>query len=261
MELSRGGSIATASVLKIGASDVSLFIGTGGPYASDSNADGSIDLATETNANAVGFAITDVDLALAILQDADATPGTPTTKYIGLRASGAQAGLVGTSDFGVDFGTGAITIELNIASGGGATAASEVVNFASLGDGDGLVVKTSTSTEQVLDFEERRIHVGANDVLVNLGGFAYLNGNLSFDLGSRTSVIVNSGIPSSVLSAIESSGLTLSEVAATINGFLQELEETDPRTLLRTKFVDAVELARTTLEEKLMSLSRQSRMN
>src|SRR5262249_40563778 len=75
----------TLSAINVGASHVSMFFGANGPYQ---NADGT------TNPDAVGLSITDANLALAVL-----SPDGGGTKYIGLKASIAQAAFVGSDAF------------------------------------------------------------------------------------------------------------------------------------------------------------------
>ena len=121
----------TVSTITVGAAGLSMFFGANGPYVSDTNGDGVIDSNDATNPNATGLAITNANLALALLKDKNST-----TRYIGLKATADQVGLVGTGAFQLSAST--IAVDLDLATGTGVTSATPVVNFiASFPDPDG----------------------------------------------------------------------------------------------------------------------------
>jgi hypothetical protein len=78
----------------------------------------------ELNDNAVGLAIVDADLALALLTPQNGS----TTRYTALKASSEFVGFVGTDIFKLEASN--IVVELNIATRKGATTPLPVVNFA-----------------------------------------------------------------------------------------------------------------------------------
>ena len=79
----------------------------------------------ELNPDAVGFAITNADLALVLLKP---TITSDKTRYIGMKASADQVGFVGIDVFQLEVTN--VVVELNLATGGGADKNSPVVNFA-----------------------------------------------------------------------------------------------------------------------------------
>ena len=108
------------TVITLSSSDAPVTLD--GVQYGDLNHDGKVDVGetSELNGDAVGFAITNADLALALLK-------TGTTKYIGLKATADQIGFVGTSVF--QLGASSVVVDLNLASGSGITESSPVVNF------------------------------------------------------------------------------------------------------------------------------------
>ncbi|MDA1013526.1 MAG: hypothetical protein O3A00_03615, partial [Planctomycetota bacterium] len=231
MTLTGASSTTTMSGFDIGAKGLSMFFGVNGPY-SDTNGDGKIDSKDDINPEAVGLAISNVDLALTVLK-----PDGGTTRYIGLTASADGFEFVGSDDFQLE--SGAIEVELNLATGQGVTAATPVVDFSAFSDPDfpgqpGYHIVTSTGTSEVLNYSRRRIHASADDVLVNAGEFLYVKGNVAFDLGSREKVTINTGIPSG-LGALAADGVQL------INDALTEFGDT--LTDLRSKVDDAFDSA------------------
>ena len=114
---------ATVTAIDIGAQNLTMFFGVDGPYWNDLNGDLVVD-ANETNPDAVGFAITNANLAMTLLK-----PATGTTKYLGLHATADQIGFVGIEGFQLEAST--VAVDLNIALGAGVTNITPVVNFAS----------------------------------------------------------------------------------------------------------------------------------
>ncbi|MDP7304721.1 MAG: hypothetical protein QGG09_16565, partial [Pirellulaceae bacterium] len=291
LDLTLSGSSATTkevTAMDIGAQNVSMFFGVNGPYRTDSNGDGLINSSDETNDDAVGFAITNANVAFTLLKP---TLEGDRTKYIGMKASADDIGFVGTDVFQLE--ASVIEVDLNLASGKGVTAETPVADFvssypsellalfdttddtgasgqdgvitvgelrvlngqaagsatsysstvgelygaAALADDvveldevvrvldedvDGILKVSEAQTflatdtladdadadsDQKLDpvgYEistgsdvvylsdnDRRIHASADDVLINMSEFLYLNGSVAFDLGSRETVILN----------------------------------------------------------------------
>ena len=80
-------------MLEIGATNVHLFVGLGGPYWVDSNGDGTINASdTPASTGATGLALDNVSFALALLRP---TAAGSTRSYYALSASADSIALVG----------------------------------------------------------------------------------------------------------------------------------------------------------------------
>ena len=103
-------------VMTIGASNVSAFIGAGGPYRTDGNGDlllsslqvGGVDV-DPINPNAIGFVVDDLDLAVAILKPSLGGQSFGPNFYA-VKATANSVGFVGIDDFKLD----AKDLEVNI---------------------------------------------------------------------------------------------------------------------------------------------------
>ena len=103
------GETADLAVMKIGASDVYVFLGTGGPYWIDSDTDGDIDEDDEpAAAGAIGLALGGVDVAIALLKP---TGAAPTRSFFAVKAHADSIALVGVD--GVTLSGTDIDIEVN----------------------------------------------------------------------------------------------------------------------------------------------------
>lgn len=91
----------------------------------DLNEDGEVDPneTAELNEDAVGLAITNADLALALFKPTS----SPATKYLAVHATADHVGFVGTHVFKLEAST--VAVDLNLATGLGVTASSPVVDF------------------------------------------------------------------------------------------------------------------------------------
>ena len=211
----------------------------------DINGDGFVD-ANETgelNPDAVGLAINDADLALALLTPKD---GSDLTRYTALRASSDFVGFVGSSQFNLQASN--VVVELNIASRAGATAPPDVVDFSLFNGGAGYEIDTGAAP-QVIDFANRRIHASADDVLVNVSEFLYLKGNIAIDMGSRETVIITTGIPSDL-------GALANDLVTQINDALQSavngLEDLKDEVIAQIK--SAIETVRDMINDQVDSI-------
>ena len=171
VKLSDGNTIASASVLKIGADDINIFVGTGGPYFQDDSGplgvpDGIIDgNDTILSDGAVGLAVSDAGFGLALIKElapANTTPTTPLRSFHALKANGNVA-LVGVDDVTLS------AVGINVAVNGGPTATTTgtapppppvVIDF-KLTDFDGVAAGVQSNLEVptggdpvVLDFED-----------------------------------------------------------------------------------------------------------
>ncbi|MFO0063002.1 MAG: hypothetical protein ACK57O_19185, partial [Planctomyces sp.] len=290
------GTTKTVSGFEIGANDLSVFVGTNGPYWL--NATG-----TEINSKAVGVALENTDVAVTVLKP---TAASDKVKYIGLKANSSFFGFVGIDAFQLE--ASSIVVDLNLASGGGSTSASPVIDFdatfneqrtvfdtndngivtvgelralsgetsfeglyttedldgksvsyktllAALDTGDGtgttpdgllqiaevaaflssahdsLATTSDANNNGRLDVgyeirmggesaflheQQRRIHAAADDVLLNISEFVYINANMAIDIGARETIIVNSGISSYVAGLLPDGSVDF------LNGLLSE---------------------------------------
>lgn len=145
--------VAAADALVIAGMDVSAFVGINGPYRTDTNDDGVVDQNDPINDDAIGFAIDDLDFALALLSPA-ATTGfsIPGLKFFALKATADLAGLVGTDPFmtleGRDIG-----LSLNGAFAQGYPVPGFFADFTKLAGGGWHIPIGSTGREMVLDFD------------------------------------------------------------------------------------------------------------
>jgi Ca2+-binding RTX toxin-like protein len=89
-------------------------------------------------------------------------------------------------------------------------------------DGDGKFdpigyeVKTGSGSFY-LSADHRQIHASADNVLINVAEFVYVQGSIALDIGSREFVTINTGIPASV-------GTLASAAVAAVNNALDDLK-------------------------------------
>jgi hypothetical protein len=143
VRLSDGTTAPSLTTLRVGASDVFAFVGTGGPYWVDSNGDGIVNGADTPNAaGAVGLALGDVDVALVLLKPTVAgTAPASTRSFFSLKATASSVALVGVA--GVTIQATNLVVEVNTSSDRTvvAPAVPPVVDFSAL-PGGGLAVTT-----------------------------------------------------------------------------------------------------------------------
>jgi hypothetical protein len=171
----------TFTVLKIGASNVNVFVGMGGPYWTDSNGDGVITSAdTPLSAGATGLALGGVEFALALFKPT--TAGSRNSFYA-LKAQASSVSLVGLP--GVTISATGLTVEVNGASGPLA-AGQTVLPVLNLSGARAVTVRTGpnpTDTE-TLDFAGALLRVTAHVALGISDGS--LSGDISFEQTTRT---------------------------------------------------------------------------
>jgi hypothetical protein len=165
----------------------------------DLNANGVVDVGetAELNPAATGLALTNAKLALGVFKD---TAVGSKTRYVALKASADQVGIVGIDAFQAQ--ASKVEVSLNIATGAGTTSSSPVIDFKESWKRtspaeSGFIVQTG-ATPITLSSDHYEIHASANNVLVDLSGFVRLQGNVAFDFGDRKTVTVNTGIPSAI---------------------------------------------------------------
>ena len=179
------GHTGTASVTTVGVSDAYAFFGTGGPYW-DSNGDGVVSPGETPSAGAMGLAIGNVSLALALVK-ADAGQFTTDgfTSGFALEASGSVS-LVGIS--AITASIQSVQVSLNQAT---STSGAAVDWKASFG-GTGLSVDTGGGNSTLLA-ETGTIFQASGSVTIAIGGFVYLQGNVAFTKGTQKTVTLVGG--------------------------------------------------------------------
>ena len=109
------------TAIDVGAEDLTMFFGVDGPYWNDLDHDQVVEDG-ETNPNAMGFAITNANLAMTLMKAASGD------KYLALHATADQVGFVGIKAFQLE--ASKVEVDLNLALGAGVTSTTPVVNFA-----------------------------------------------------------------------------------------------------------------------------------
>jgi 6-phosphogluconolactonase (cycloisomerase 2 family)/Ca2+-binding RTX toxin-like protein len=145
------------SMIQAGTSDVSIFVGTGGPYFQDSNNDGVIDPQDEPAATgARGFVLNNGFFGLALMKDL-----ATDAQYYALKAGG-DVSLVGMpSGFSLDITD--LEVQVNGAIGGAVGVVDLLHSFPETDDAPaGLQILTGDEDNPVyLDFENKFLQVGA----------------------------------------------------------------------------------------------------
>jgi len=162
IDLSAGTSVTLADgtsrnlrFMEIGAADARGFIGVGGPYFEDTDADGRIEVGEDTNDAAVGIALQGLDLGL-VLADGGG--------YIAGHAEVDQAALAGTGDT-VTLSADDLVVDINFASN------TEVIDFTAFEGGSYQVGTGNLAAPMTLDFDEAMVAAEGTAALgINLGG-------------------------------------------------------------------------------------------
>ena len=206
-----GGTEKELRFLTIGAQDVHAFVGMGGPYWVDADDGGIYDngvidrytsgpdtgqiVAEETNPDAVGLVLDDVDFALSLM--------TPTNRldpfrYIALQASAAKVALVGIEGLTVE--AEGIEVELNISTpllyG---LPVLPVVDFGAYDDDNGTDDPFSVTVGAPAEFggapivvpftvDTPLIRAVAADINIDVFGVLALRGSVAFELGRTADV-------------------------------------------------------------------------
>ena len=186
----------TVEVMTIGASNVHMFVGIGGPYWKDSNGDGQLTSADTPDANAIGLALESVTVGLTVMKDKTLNPLTLNinNKYTGLKVTAASAAFVGGGDYFKVEAKG-ITIALNQVQSSidNALLPAPVVDFSSMNGGTGFQVATG-GTPVTLDFEDVIIRASVADLTLQLSEFIYLRGSAAFEKGVTQTVSLVGGL-------------------------------------------------------------------
>jgi len=164
------------NILKIGISQGHAFVGINGPYWM-TNADGTVRAPTTAEAaGALGVALSDVNLGIALLKPTDSAFSGES--YYGIVASGSVQ-LVGLDAFLIAVRN--LNIEVN-----GATGSANVVDFVNSFGATGLEVATGPLGAHVNIALTHQIIHAEGQVRLTIGQFVDISGILSVD-GIRTS--------------------------------------------------------------------------
>jgi hypothetical protein len=190
------GSTKELSLLTVGASSVSIFLGANGPA---------------TNANAEGVSLTGGTFGLALLTPTDSRD---TSRYFGIDASATSIGLVGIS--GIQLTVTQLAVLVNGSTD--ATMPNRVVDFSKT-DWNGsttpgnLTIMTGPSTSVDLNEASQVIEASGNVGINLLNGLATLSGSVAIKISKQT--VVLSDTTSVQVSAVE---IGLANGTATITG-------------------------------------------
>ena len=177
-----GGATKAVSIMTVGASNVTIFVGTNGP--------------TKTSPGAMGLSIENVSFGMALLKPTDLTDKS---SYYGLSASADRVELVGLDflDLKLD--------HLNVAVNGGtdSTVAGRVVNF-SQGNLDGgaddhkMSVSTGETTHVDLAFNKKQIMASSANAVLSVDGFVQIQGAFAFSKTDGVTVTLSNGTSKSM---------------------------------------------------------------
>jgi hypothetical protein len=213
--------VNTGSVdsLEIGVSGGHAFFGVGGPYWTDSNGDGTID-ATDTPAaaGAIGLALSNVKLALALMTPVAGSTLTTTAKLKSFTAleAGGDVALVGVD--GLTATVENFTIDINQAQLlPGATTTARAIDFSGTkkhsievgpdpdGDGGPLTAPTVDLAFAGTIFQ------AAGTVTFAIDDYVYVKGSVAFQKGAPlTGLKLSNGADAGPLTALQigASGVT-----------------------------------------------------
>ncbi|MCU0916652.1 MAG: Ig-like domain-containing protein, partial [Planctomycetes bacterium] len=175
------------AILMIAAQNVYGFVGANGPYRWDTNHDGVIDAADPVNTNAVGFAVDNFHLAMAI---AVGTELLNPSLYLALKASADTIGLVGIPGASTD--SDGLDLSVNI---GLSLSSSAAIDFSQL-PGGGLAVgfgetgsgATAGGEARFLNFSQAKLK-GHLKARISLLGVEF-DGTFGFDEGTNNSTVL-----------------------------------------------------------------------
>ena len=175
--------------LTIGMRDVDVFVGYGKP---------DFDSATpiREQGQLFGLAVSDVDLALAILTPTAKQVKLPT--FIALKASAGEFIVAGGQDL-FELSGHDIEVQVNWSTGWqGVANSSPSIDFgASFPAGGGLLVPTGAEPI-LLDFKGAFIQAVVQDALLAVSEFVHLSGDFAFRRGGSQEITVNAGLLGSI---------------------------------------------------------------
>ncbi|MHB1244367.1 MAG: hypothetical protein ACYC1P_13355, partial [Gaiellaceae bacterium] len=196
--------------MKIGASNVNIFVGTGGPYFRDSNVDGIIDGSdTVQSAGAIGLVLRNVEFGLALLKPVNVAS---TRSWFALKARATQIALVGVP--GLTLEATQLLVEINSGSDSAAApnTAVPVVNWTNASMTAAMRAIPGTSLS--LDYSAQLLRVFGR-VTLGVAGFE-LEADVSFEQTTRAGGVRATKIALSSLSIDFAGIFTLSGLTGVI---------------------------------------------
>ncbi|MEW6155801.1 MAG: hypothetical protein AB1813_00100 [Verrucomicrobiota bacterium] len=178
------GEVKEVDAVTIGASNVNVFAGVGGPYFRDVDGNGN-----GYNDGAIGIALQNVDVGIALLEGADLTDFT---KYVAIKVEADSAGLVGMGDI-IELSATDITVGYNTVSDPFDTVfdPAEPIDFSAMQDG-GFAVPTG-GDPVVLDFDSELLQVIVGQATLKISDFLFIQGSFAFEKGRSTEVTLADG--------------------------------------------------------------------
>ncbi len=184
------GDTTEVETMTIGASNVHVFAGIGGPYWVDSNNDGVINSSdTPDSDGAIGIALENVDVGMVFMEE---TSPFFTANYFALKITADSAQIVGIDDI-LDFELHDIEVGVNMVDDPTDTALTPApgVDFTAM-DGGGLEIETG-GDPVLLDFAEPIIQVFVGDALLQVNQFIFVRGSFAFTKGATYEVPLDDG--------------------------------------------------------------------
>ncbi|MBU3651560.1 MAG: hypothetical protein FGM44_00615, partial [Limnohabitans sp.] len=168
-------------VLTIGGTGLNAFVGINGPYRTDSNGDGVIDLRDSTRPDAMGVTVTNAEFGVLLAWDK--TAGS-SRNWVALQATADQVALVGVT--GVTATAQKLSVELNLVNNALPTTQerTQVLDLAA----QPFKVSTGYSTQIELKMDGSRGELirATGDFEVGVAGFVYARGSLGLEKSTTT---------------------------------------------------------------------------
>ena len=166
-----------ADALIVAGQNIQAFAGIRGPYLTDSDRDG--DFSDETpNADAIGFAINDLDFALALVSPSLGVNTRLPLNFFALDARAASAGLVGTDPF-LTLEATDVHLAFNGAIARGIPIPTVYADFSVVADGHGLDIPIGGDLDAItLRYDSNLLGIG---LTARLGIFNLFDISTSFD--------------------------------------------------------------------------------
>ncbi|MCI0496893.1 MAG: M10 family metallopeptidase C-terminal domain-containing protein, partial [Thermoplasmata archaeon] len=225
-------------MLSIGATIIHAFAGVNGPYwREDIDDDGEVDEATETNAAALGFSLSEVRFALTIMKVRTDDPDTQTDfrSWTAVSAEAEEIAFVGIEDMTL---SGSVSVEIN--TGGGYDTEGDndtVVDFPASFPDDGLHVDCGGGRTVLLGQDTEYISAGGA-LTLGLFGFFYLSGSFAFEKTSEIVTVTDGTNADTAYVEVLSVGAEIGHAFAGVNGpywngdddgdGIVDVNETDP---------------------------------
>ncbi|MGI9211233.1 MAG: beta strand repeat-containing protein [Methylococcaceae bacterium] len=175
------GSTAKTQLLTVGGTGLEGFIGVNGPYRTDTNHDGKVDLNDTPNPKAIGLSATGIAFGLGLFFEQDAATQRTWTS---LKASVAEVALVGVP--GLTASASKLAVDINLVDGvaAGTLDRTQVIDFA----GKPLLVNTGYRTTVTLDMKgtQGELIRASGSFDLDIAGFVQIRGSLGLEKSNTT---------------------------------------------------------------------------